>query len=101
MTEVEISAVKEIGNILSGSYLSAINQMTGLNLFQSNPAFAYDMAGAILGSSMISISMESDKALLIETKFKYGDNEIEGYFFFIPSPGSLEKILNTLGFDTK
>ncbi|NLM98114.1 MAG: chemotaxis protein CheC [Halanaerobiaceae bacterium] len=101
MTEVEISAVKEIGNILSGSYLSAINQMTGLNLFQSIPAFAYDMAGAILGSSMISISMESDKALLIETKFKYGDNEIEGYFFFIPSPGSLEKILNTLGFDTK
>jgi len=99
--EVEISAVKEIGNILSGSYLNAINQMTGLNLFQSIPAFSYDMAGAILGSSMINISVESDNALLIETQFKYGNNEIEGYFFFIPNPGSLEKILKSLGFDTK
>ena len=86
---------------MSGSYLNAINQMTGLNLFQSIPAFSYDMAGAILGSSMINISVESDNALLIETQFKYGNNEIEGYFFFIPNPGSLEKILKSLGFDTK
>ena len=98
--EVEISAVKEIGNILSGSYLNAINQMTGLNLFQSVPAFSHDMAGAILSSSMISISEESDYALMIETKFMNGNNEIEGYFFLIPNPGSLEKILNTLGLDT-
>lgn len=101
INEVEISAVMEIANILSGSYLNAINQMTGLNLFQSVPAFSHDMAGAILSSSMISISMESDFALLIETQFMYGNDEIEGYFFFIPNPGSLEKILNSLGLDTK
>jgi len=99
--EVEISAVKEIGNILSGSYLNAINQMTNLNLFQSVPAFSFDMAGAILSSSMIAISEESDYALLIETQFMNGNEEIEGYFFFIPNPGSLEKILNALGLDTQ
>ena len=99
--DVEISAVKEIGNILSGSYLNAINQMTGLNLFQSVPAFSYDMAGAILSSSMIGTSEESDYALLIETQFMNGNDEIEGYFFFIPNPGSFEKILNSLGLDTQ
>ena len=99
LEEVEISAVMEIGNILSGSYLNAINQMTGLNLFQSVPAFAHDMAGAILSSSMLSIA-ENDYALLIETKFINGDEEIEGFFFYIPDPGSLEKILNSLGIET-
>ncbi len=98
--EVEVSAIKEIGNILSGSYLNAINQMTGFNLFQSIPAFAFDMAGAILSSSMFSIA-ENDYALLIETKFINGDEEIEGFFFYIPDPGSLEKILKSLGFDTQ
>ncbi|MTI60730.1 MAG: chemotaxis protein CheC [Firmicutes bacterium] len=100
-TEVEISALKEIGNILAGSYLNAINQMTGLNLIQSIPGFSYDMAGAILTTSMISIFEESDYALLIETKFINNGKEIEGYFFYIPDSGSLEKILKALGFDTK
>ena len=74
--------------------------MTGFNLFQSIPAFAFDMAGAILSSSMFSIA-ENDYALLIETKFINGDEEIEGFFFYIPDPGSLEKILKSLGFDTQ
>ena len=98
--EVQVSAINEIGNILSGSYLNAINQMTNLNLFQSVPAYSHDMAGAILSSSMITISDESDNALLIETEFMDGDNEIEAYFFLIPNPGSLEKILNSLGLET-
>src|SRR5690554_5057652 len=51
LEEVEVSAIMEIGNILAGSYLNAINQMTGLNLFQAVPAFSHDMAGAILSSS--------------------------------------------------
>lgn len=100
LEEVEISAVKEIGNILAGSYLNAISQMTGFNLFQSIPAYAHDMAGAILTSSMLSIA-DNDYALLIETKFINGDEEIEGYFFFIPDPGSLEQILNSLGIETQ
>lgn len=100
LDEVQTSAVKEIGNILAGSYLNALNQMTGFNLIQSVPAFCYDMAGAILSSSMIPISEESDYALLIETKFIKGDSEIEGYFFLIPNHGSLEKILGSLGLET-
>ena len=100
LNEVHTSAIKEIGNILAGSYLNALNQMTGFNLIQSVPAFSYDMAGAILSSSMIPISEESDYALLIETKFVKGESEIEGYFFLIPDHGSLEKILESLGLET-
>jgi len=97
--DVEISAVKEIGNILSGAYLNALNQLTGFNLNQSVPGYSHDMAGAILSSSMIPFSEISDYALLIETQFLDGSNEIEGFFFLIPNLGSLNKILNALGFD--
>lgn len=96
--EMEISAIKEIGNILSGSYLNALNQMTGFNLMQSVPGFAYDMAGAVLSTSMIPVGEDSDYALLIETTFYKGEDELEGYFFLIPDPGSLENILNKLGY---
>ena len=97
--EVEISALKEIGNILSGAYLSSINQMTDLDLAQSLPGFSHDMAGAILSSAMITMGDTSDYVLLIETKFISEGEEIEGYFFLIPQLGSLNKILDSLGFD--
>ncbi len=99
--EIGISAIKEIGNILSGSYLNAMNHMINFNLVQSVPSFAYDIAGAVLSTSMIPFGESSDYALLIETKFFKDNSELEGYFFFIPDPGSLNKILATLGFDNE
>lgn len=101
LEEIEISAIKEIGNILAGSYLSSLNQVTNFNLRQSEAAFAYDMAGAILSSAMISLETMSDHTLLIETHFLSGKYKLEGYFFFIPEPGSLKKILKMLGFDVE
>lgn len=101
LEEIEISAIEEIGNILAGSYLSSLNQVTNLNLIQSEPAFAYDMAGAILSSAMISPETMSDHTLLIETHFLSGKYKLEGYFFLIPEPGSLKKILKMLGFDVE
>ncbi len=97
MGEMEVSLLKELGNILSGSYLKSIGDMTGLNMNQSIPGFSYDMAGAILSSTMISASSTGENVLLIETEFMDGENKIEGYFFFIPEVESLSIILNSLG----
>ncbi|MBF8436685.1 chemotaxis protein CheC [Halanaerobiaceae bacterium Z-7014] len=99
LDDIEISAVKEIGNIISGSYLNALNKMTNYNMIQSVPECAIDMAGAILSSSMIPLSKSSDHALLIKTQFIDGEEKIEGYFFLIPETGSLKKILEAIGFD--
>ena len=97
MGEMEVSLLKELGNILSGSYLKSIGDMTDLNMNQSIPGFSYDMAGAILSSTMISASSTGENVLLIETEFMDGENKIEGYFFFIPEVESLSIILNSLG----
>jgi len=97
MGEIEISLLKELGNILSGSYLKSIGDMTNLNMNQSVPGFSYDMAGAILSSTMISASSTGENVLLIETEFMDCEEKIDGYFFFIPQVESLSIILKSLG----
>ena len=99
LEEVDISALEEIVNILSGSYLNALNRMTGFNLVQSVPDCAVDMAGAILSTSLIPVGKASDYTLLINTQFIDQGEKIEGYFMLIPHADSLQKILNELGFD--
>ena len=46
--DLALSALQELGNILAGSYLSALSDFTGLNLYPSVPATSIDMLGAIL-----------------------------------------------------
>ncbi|OBZ18362.1 CheY-P-specific phosphatase CheC [Bacillus sp. FJAT-27264] len=95
--EMELSALNEIGNILAGSYLSSLADFTSLTMYPTVPALAMDMAGAILGYGLLQFGQMGDDALLIDTTFLEGQNEIEGQFFLIPDPESFPKIFKSLG----
>lgn len=90
------SALNELGNILSGAYLKAINDFTDLDLDQSVPAMAYDMAGAVLSSSVIDYSQTEDFILLLETEFIAGEEKLELFYFFIPEKDSLDFLFERL-----
>ncbi|WP_240417564.1 chemotaxis protein CheC [Paenibacillus periandrae] len=96
-TDMELSALSEIGNILAGSYLSSLADFTQLYMSPTVPALAIDMAGAILSYGLIQFGQMGDHALLIDTKFLDGNDEIEGHFFLIPDPESFNKIFIALG----
>lgn len=95
--DFEQSALKEIGNIMTGAYLHALARLTGLQQLSSVPSFACDMVGAIINTALIDLGMIGDYALLIETQFSLTDRKINGHFFLVPDPGSLEIILGALG----
>ena len=99
--ELELSALQEVGNILSGSYLSSLADFTGLNLQPSVPALAIDMAAAILSYGLIEVGKVGDLALLIDTTVLdlslEEDNNITGKFFLLLDPDSFEKLFATLG----
>ncbi|WP_150267701.1 chemotaxis protein CheC [Paenibacillus tepidiphilus] len=95
--EMEMSALNEIGNILAGSYLSSLADFTQLSMFPTVPALAMDMAGAILAYGLLQFGQMGDDALLIDTTFMEGNDEIEGQFFLIPDPESFPKIFKSLG----
>jgi chemotaxis protein CheC len=95
--EIELSALKEVGNILSGSYLSALSTLTNLKMQPSVPDIAIDMSGAILSVPAIEFGKVGDTVLFIETEFSEGDAKVIGNFFLIPDVESYEIILKALG----
>lgn len=96
-SEMEQSALMEIGNIIAGAYLSSISELTNLTITSSIPYLSVDMAGAILSVPAIEFGKLGDKALLIESKFKDLDVDISGYFILIPTLESYGLILTSLG----
>ncbi|OQA26246.1 MAG: CheY-P phosphatase CheC [Firmicutes bacterium ADurb.Bin354] len=95
-SEMELSALKEIGNIITGAYLNSLATLTNLTIYPSIPDVCIDMAGAILSVPAIEFGTVADKLLLIETDFT-DDEDMSGYFILVPDAESYEKILHALG----
>lgn len=95
-SEMETSALKEIGNIITGSYLNSLSTLTNLTITESVPDLSIDMAGAILSVPAIEFGMLGDKILLIQTAFT-DDVELNGYFILVPDLPSYGKLLKALG----
>lgn len=95
-SEMEMSALNEIGNIVSGSYLSALSGLTGMKMVSSVPALSIDMLGALLSVPAIEFGKYGDKLLMIQSEFGE-DDFVTGYFLLIPELESYDKILTSLG----
>jgi len=96
--ELEQSALKEVGSILSASYLNAISEMTGLSLLVSTPSC--NIGEAVLLDKIVAendISLKNIKDVLcIKTEFIESSTRIEGYLIFIPLEDAVEKIISKL-----
>ncbi|WP_312097918.1 chemotaxis protein CheC [Niallia sp.] len=99
--ELSISALQELGNILSGSYLSSLSDFTQLSLYPSVPALAIDMVGAIVTYGLVEHSQVSDYAIVINTELKGEEikvsNTVNGHFFLLPDPDSFSPLFQSLG----
>lgn len=94
--EIEISAIKEIGNIITGAYLNSLSQLTNLKMLPSVPDLNIDMLNAILSVPAIEFGIMGDQILLIQTRFT-DDVDLNGYFILLPDLESYSKILTALG----
>jgi len=98
LTEMGISVISEIGNIIASSFMNSIAAFTNLKATVSVPAVANDMLSAILVTTFVETGQYQEYVLDIETLFiGSGEDKLEGHFYFVPAPGSLEKILEALG----
>lgn len=95
--EMEMSALMELGNILSGTYLNALAMFTNLEFAPSVPALGMDMAGAIIDAILAQFGKVADHVLVLDTEFKKDETDVVGYFFLLPEIDSLNKILSALG----
>ena len=89
------STLKELGNIIAGSYLTALISLTGINLLPSVPTLSYGTVQAAF-RTLMSILPDQD-VFLIESQFLDKDRAVSGQFILIPETGSLQPLLSVFG----
>ncbi len=104
LDEMDLSFIREIGNILAGSYVNAISSLTGLTIDISVPTISIDMAGAILAVPAVEFAQIGNSVLFIDDSFIFGgssadNSEIKSNMILVPELSSLETLFSRLGIE--
>lgn len=99
LTELKLSAIKEIGNILSSSYVNSISVLTGLSISLSIPYIAIDMAGALMSVPIIEFGSVGDSVMYIEESFMGKANHLTSHIIMFAEIDTLKIIMERLGLD--
>ncbi len=95
--ELQASTMMEVGNIITGSFLSAISDMTGLQMHATPPQLMVDMCLTVIEGVVMCASIADHTALSLRTSISDEGNQIEGYFLFIPTVEGLSAVFASLG----
>jgi chemotaxis protein CheC len=96
-TEDAISALGEIGNILSASYIGSLAAMTGLELDLTPPQTVTDMLAAIVATVLASRSEGTDTALILDSELRVEGEQCSLSFLLLPEAGGVREILSRMG----
>ena len=96
--ELEQSAIREAGNILSGAYMNALSDFMGMMLLPSPPSLAIDMSSAVMTTAYLQFGSDKDFVFCIESEFHMKDigEQLRGFFLLLPDFGSLQAILRAI-----
>ena len=96
--ELEQSAIKEAGNILSGAYMNALSEFLGVLLLPSPPSLVIDRSEVVLSSAIFSSPAGPDTILCVESEFIFVNtaDHVRGFFLLLPDPASLQVMLRAL-----
>lgn len=97
LDENDISAVKEMGNIMAGSYLNVLAAMAGFTVSMDVPSMTVDMMGAIMNAPMVEFSEVGDEVLFIDNRFVIDGIEIKSNIVLIPEMESVDILMKKLG----
>lgn len=87
-----ISALKEMGNIVGSCFLNQLADSSGVGLRPSEPLFVYDLMAAMMEALLLEQSLASDQALLIDTEIKSSADGIAFDVIFLPTASLVEKL---------
>lgn len=83
LDDMDKSTLMEIGNILAGSYLSAIAEYLKLSLVESLPSMASDMLDSVMDPIIAQHACDVENVLLFNTSFLVEGKEIKGHFIVL------------------
>ena len=93
-TEIGISALKEVGNIVVSSYLSALSAFTGISSFPSTVTMASGVTGTLANMAFPGWkNKKGDETILVEAVFRESRRNLSGNFYIIFDAASISVIL--------
>ena len=97
-SEMDQSAIKEAGNILSSAHMTALSDFMGMMLLPSPPSLAVDMSDAVLTTTYLQFGTDRDLVFCVESEFLMDDTaeKLRGFFLLLPDPASLQAILKAI-----
>ncbi|WP_457941763.1 chemotaxis protein CheC [Caproiciproducens sp. LBM24188] len=99
LSDMELSAISEIGNIMISAYTGSISTLSQLAIKTSVPAISVDMVGALLSVPAIEMSSVSDKIIFIQDDFLSNRNDVSANMLLVPSMDSLTRLMQKLGIE--
>lgn len=96
LTEMEESAIQEIGGMMASHFANALSDFLGFRIMPTSPALSCDMAGAMLDFLTVDVGQKTEETILFSTTFHSSSKVITGYMFLAPEVRSLKKIFNAI-----
>ncbi len=96
LSELQKSALKEVGNICLCWYLIAVSKMIDIDMIPAPPDATVDLLGAVLDIPLASLAQKVDTVLAVHTSFKALDSQFDGYFLMLPEESTLKLILEKM-----
>lgn len=97
ISEMDMSALSEIGNIMVSSYVNSISTLTEMAIDISVPSLNIDMSGALLDAITAEFSEVADKIIFIKEKYFCQDETVYSHMLLLPSNSSLQILLKRFG----
>ncbi len=96
LTELQVSALSETGNVVSSYFLSHMEKAAGLEMYPMPPYVVYDMTGAILDTVIADLSTYGDASLVLDTAMTTESHQMRGQFLVMFDKVALEKLEGAL-----
>lgn len=96
LSEMEVSALTEIGNIIISSYVNAVSSIASMEIELSVPCISINMLGGILSVPMAQFGYETDKLMLIDGKLVVDDQKLDSTLLMMPDIRSLDELMKRL-----
>jgi len=96
LDEMGQSAITEVGNIVVSAYTNAIGKLLDCEVMLSPPTFSMDFPNIFIDKISEIFKTKTTHAVMFDTLFK-GENDLfKSYFILLPSPQSLDALLEKL-----
>ncbi len=97
LTELELSALTEVGNIIISSYVNALADLSGMNVTMSVPTTTVNMLGGIMNVPIVMYGYTTDKLMTINGTLECDGEEMYCRLLLHPDENALDVVMQKLG----